>query len=684
MSASSIDPSGAVAPIAPQILTDNCPPTSTDLASCGEAALFWYRVGFQVMPTAPNTKVPAVMWDPWLAGLSPEAIRSYWSKYPGHQLGFIVGVDTIVFDADSPASIAALADIEDAFNSVPKLVVKTAKGEHHYYRRGKGSRARSDAHSTEKHPERIDIKTGRALVILPPSTGKTVAIWKAGNASELSEASQDFIDAIFRHNGRTPVRPSVIALPSEISLPSSTRAENTSQMLAWLTALVGHIDANIGYEDWIRVLMAIFRESGGSDEGLALADAWSSKGSNYKGRSEIEAKWRSFKADVENPITIGTIFKMVKDNGGDWMEICSATEPWSEPFETETIYPGELPTEPKKRVGNALDQYSLRGRSAELEKHAVEQVPVLGQLALKGQATILYAAPNTGKTLITLALLIEAIKSHRIDPLSVYYLNMDDTSTGLAEKSRIADEYGFNVLADGKQGFTAGAFKSVVEDLVASDKCKGVIVVLDTLKKFVDLMDKKGSSGFTTVIRLFILKGGTVIGLAHTNKMPGQDGKPIYGGTSDFMDDFDCGYILRTISSQGGKRVVEFENKKNRGNVAPSASYSYSTERGSSYGEILASVELVDDMELAPLNQAEAIKSDAAAIGAVEACIREGTNAKMLLADAVAKRAGCSKRIAIQILEKYTGDNPAYHKWKFTVGPRGAKVFALLTPTLPV
>jgi hypothetical protein len=86
--------------------------------------------------------------------------------------------------------------------------------------------------------------------------------------------------------------------------------EGIGQIVARLNALLDHIDPDIGYEDWLHVLMAIFYETGGSEAGFALADAWSSKGSKYRGRSEIEAKWRSFKPDATSPITIATIIRM--------------------------------------------------------------------------------------------------------------------------------------------------------------------------------------------------------------------------------------------------------------------------------------------------------------------------------------------------------------------------------------
>jgi hypothetical protein len=127
-------------------------------------------------------------------------------------------------------------------------------------------------------------------------------------------------------------------------------------------------------------------------------------------------------------------------------------------------------------------------------------------------------------------------------------------------------------------------------------------------------------------------------------------------------------------------KIVEFENRKRRGNVVTRVSFSFSIEDGLSYQELLASVCLVDETELVAVKQAEAIKSDTDIISAVIACIDDGINTKLRLRDAVSDRIGCSKRAAVRIIEKYDGTDPAAHKWCHAVGERGAQVFSLLIP----
>ena len=178
------------------------------------------------------------------------------------------------------------------------------------------------------------------------------------------------------------------------------------------------------------------------------------------------------------------------------------------------------------------------------------------------------------------------------------------------------------------------------------------------------------------------MKGGTVIGLAHTNKNAGPDGNPIHAGTSDIREDFDCAYIMKIIEGETDRTVVEFRNIKKRGNVALSIAHSYSSEQGLSYEELLWSVEKVDDDQLEPLRQQAEMISDSEVTGIIEAFINAGTNTKMELVKSTAERANISRRHAIKIIEKYTDtgelDRPVQFLWKYAVGERGAKIYETL------
>lgn len=82
------------------------------------------------------------------------------------------------------------------------------------------------------------------------------------------------------------------------------------QKLAKLKSLLSCIDPDIAYPTWVRVLMAVFNETQGSEEGFALVNTWSSSGQKYRGDPEIKLKWRSFRHGIHNPVTIATLYEI--------------------------------------------------------------------------------------------------------------------------------------------------------------------------------------------------------------------------------------------------------------------------------------------------------------------------------------------------------------------------------------
>ena len=470
--------------------------------------------------------------------------------------------------------------------------------------------------------------------------------------------------------------------------------------ISMVSALLKNISPDIGYKEWTSVGMAVNQETAGSEEGFDLYNDWSGLGKDYPGIAVMRTKWKSFETDRVDTYNLGTLINMAKAGGADLSSVIGSVGEQFELCDTVVINPASVSPVPEvikptiventgtvdadKRIArvNPLDKHTLRGKLAELEKMSLALVYVLSDMAILGQATVFYAWPNTGKTLIILYMLIEAIMCGRIDPTKLYYINMDDSHKGLTEKLALAEEHNFNILADGYEKFSANKFTGIMEEMIETDSAHGVIIVLDTLKKFTDVMDKTKSTNFGKLIRRFTLKGGTVIVLAHANKRADPEGKPIPGGTSDIKDDLDCAYVMwsHPVDPLSAMKTIQFENRKRRGNVVETAAYSYSTERGISYGELLASVQPVDDTQLDTLNKAEASKSDAEVIAVVTACICEGISKRTPLTSAIMRRANISKRAAEQIIEKYSGSDPTAHRWNFTRGERGAHMFFVLPP----
>lgn len=642
------------------------PSTKESFKSNLEGALWWLGFGYRIIPLVPGQKRPATAYYPWLDEVSVEAIREHWKQHPEHEVGAVLDDTQLVLDADSPEADEALSRIELQFGVVPSLVIKTRRGHHHHYRLTKGAFAKPDSHHTEAFPDRIDVRADKNSVLLTPSRDKSVDRLEVQHRDDLSRVDQDFVDAVFQHNGRAAPRPAP-DIPEE--RPTVTADTAT------LSQLLDHIDPDCGYQDWLNVLMAIFHETGGSDSGLELADAWSKKAGSYKGRADIETKWRSFRGEVANPITIATLIARARDAGANVATIMQ------EDFKPCTTIVSQAPaTNVPLTTDSPFRKYSLIGQAAKYEELAQAATPLLGDVCLRGEATVFYAKHNTGKTLLCLHMISEAVEQNRIAAGDVYFINADDSSAGIAAKLGLLDEIGAHTLVPGQRAFKAEHLVQLLTDAVRNDTARGTLIVIDTLKKFVDLMHKKQASDFANVCRQFVAAGGSLLGLAHTNKRKSDDGKPVHAGTSDILDDFDAGYIIDEVPSTGnpGEKFVEFTRLKGRGGGVQSVAYAYAAEDHVSYAERLASVRLVEQADLEGIKRIEVERSDTELVAVVAACIAERVNAKMALRNAVAERAGISRRAATKIIERYTGDDPGQHHWSFTRVAHGKMVYTLL------
>jgi putative DNA primase/helicase len=108
---------------------------------------------------------------------------------------------------------------------------------------------------------------------------------------------------------------------SEQAMPRAGRYDTLTDSAATQTAcadeveeLLSYIPSDCGYADWLAVLMALHEWSGGSQAGLTIADAWSSRGSKYQ-QGEVADKWKDF--DTAGGTSWATVPALARANGAD-------------------------------------------------------------------------------------------------------------------------------------------------------------------------------------------------------------------------------------------------------------------------------------------------------------------------------------------------------------------------------
>ena len=149
-----------------------------------------------------------------------------------------------------------------------------------------------------------------------------------------------------------------------------------------------------------------------------------------------------------------------------------------------------------------------------------------------------YVSPgNGGKTTIFIYL-CEALSA---DGLKVFYINVDGSPGDLKRHHAHAERHGYKVIApDAKDGKSTDDVLQILQAIARGNaRCDDIVIIIDTLKKFVDVINKTHAKAFYNLLRAITVKGATICLLGHTNKYKDEDGKAIFEGTADLRNDLD-------------------------------------------------------------------------------------------------------------------------------------------------
>ena len=338
------------------------------------------------------------------------------------------------------------------------------------------------------------------------------------------------------------------------------------------------------------------------------------------------------------------------------------------------------PVAPKKP--SCFGDFAIRESYEEMVDRLGAETQLLGPLATNGQMTILYAPTNKGKTLLTLYLVQELLSSQFIGReryFQVVYVNADDNSRGIAEKQNILQPMGVQQLAPGHNGFEPNLLWMLMQNAVAEGMASQYVVILDTLKKWIDLFDSKGISSATKSLKKFTAAGGTVFALAHTNKHTDEEGKLVYKGTTDVLDDWDCAWIGQP-SDTSTHDILTLSNLKMRSDQPSTVSYQWLKNKD--YETKFRSVERVAENEVERIEQKAAIKAaqeeHCVIIDAIESAISSGITGKTKIIERVSQDSGEGTAYIRSVIDKFTGPpNSESALWFFSKGERNLHSYVL-------
>jgi len=162
---------------------------------------------------------------------------------------------------------------------------------------------------------------------------------------------------------------------------------------------------------------------------------------------------------------------------------------------------------------------------------------IVQNFIVRSHMAAIVAPANSGKT----ALLVHFSKQIAQAGYKLYYINCDASPPDLKRHFDHAKKNNYQLIApDAIPGKSPKDVIIVIRDqLELLNDLSSVVIIFDTLKKFVDVIEKRAAKELYGLLRTLTVRGCTVVLLGHTNKHPGRDGKSVFEGTGDLRNDVD-------------------------------------------------------------------------------------------------------------------------------------------------
>ena len=281
----------------------------------------------------------------------------------------------------------------------------------------------------------------------------------------------------------------------------------------------------------------------------------------------------------------------------------------------------------------------------------------------KGEWTVVFAKPNHGKTLITLATVAQQISNGIINGDDVFYFNLDDARPSYLEKLKILKP--FNTIVLDKHP------TPIMTDLIKNQQAKDKIVIIDTLIRICDTNDRQKIISCSGLFESFTKLGGTVTTLAHANKhLNKKTGVPILEGVGLIENNAHCVSYLQKFDD-----IIKMVNIKRRTPVEKEVTFQIGKDLN--YTDLFNSVRTLTNDEATQLFQdrekEHLAKKHDTIVKTIQETIINGTDHRTALAKEVHKNTGDYMKTIYTVLDELEGKF-----WKMAKGPNNSKVYSII------
>ncbi len=312
----------------------------------------------------------------------------------------------------------------------------------------------------------------------------------------------------------------------------------------------------------------------------------------------------------------------------------------------------------KSIVNNRSDLRTFDGLlSMEVTYEMVQEIEAAKfawqNLIVQGHMVVICAKPNGGKT----TLMVHAASEMAKAGYDVMYINADAAGSEIREYAEHAYDFGYRLI---NPDITNGSAEKVINELKTisqkNDDFSRVVIILDTLKKFAELMQKTKAKELFSLFRKLTAKGMTIICLAHTNKYDDADGKPVFEGVGDVRSDFDELIYLIPAKNSDGSITISTCIDKNR-STASNKSFRINVDR-----EVEVLPDHIDTLALSKYHHD--LENDADVISFILENIKyQSKSVTDLYALAQDQKTGFSRKRIDTVAKRYSTNNCNEPKW---------------------
>jgi len=308
-----------------------------------DAVLEYVAAGIPVFPCN-SAKAPLTTNGFKDAATDQRQIRQWWQRWPkamiGMPTGRASGIDVIDIDVKPDEGINGLEFLPKWPTMSPIIVETPSGGRHLYFRASEKVRCTTDVIAPG-----IDTRGEGGYVIVPPSASATGAYkFLTGEEAYLEDPTK------------------LPAFPPELLRKLGVRytgwggdtPEADAERVAAAMAVIPNPD--LGWEEWKKFGMAIWRATGGAAEGFTIFDEWSSKSAKYDADT-TRKEWDQLTRSPPTRIGAGTLFHhaSIADPHWDGGKGARRIHSWDSPdISLLDDRRGALPEFPLQELGDEL------------------------------------------------------------------------------------------------------------------------------------------------------------------------------------------------------------------------------------------------------------------------------------------------------------------------------------------